>query len=51
LGLAHIFRSLVHYHHHESHGSIQADIIVEKELKVLHLDPQTTKKRLPLDIA
>jgi hypothetical protein len=34
------FRSLVHYHHGRKHGSKQADVVLEKELRVLHLDLQ-----------
>ena len=34
------FRGLVHYHH----GSIQADMVLEKELSVLHLDLQAAGK-------
>jgi hypothetical protein len=36
LGLAYSFRGSVHYHH----GSVEADLVLEKELRVLHLDPQ-----------
>ena len=39
-GLAHDFIGLVHYHHGRKHGSMQADTVLEKELKILHLDPQ-----------
>jgi hypothetical protein len=39
LGLAYSFRGLVHYHHGGKHGSIQAVMVQEKELRVLHLDP------------
>lgn len=39
-GLAHRLRDLVHYHHGGWHGSFQADVVLEKELGVLHLDPQ-----------
>ena len=35
LGLAFNFRGLVHY----AHGSVKADMVLEKELRVLHLDP------------
>jgi hypothetical protein len=38
LGLAYSFRGLVRYHHGGKHGSIQADLVLEKELRVLHLD-------------
>lgn len=31
-------RGLVHYHHGWKHGGTQADMIVERELRVLHLD-------------
>ena len=40
LGLAYIFRDLVHYHH----GSMQADMVLEKELRVLHLDLQAAEQ-------
>ena len=40
LGLAYSFRGSVHYHHGRKHGSMQADMVLEKELRVLHLDPQ-----------
>jgi hypothetical protein len=32
--------ALVHYHHGEKHGSMQAGMALEKELTDLHLDPQ-----------
>ncbi|KAL6050108.1 hypothetical protein STEG23_036851, partial [Scotinomys teguina] len=31
------FRSSVHYHHGREHGNVQADMVLEKELRVLHL--------------
>jgi hypothetical protein len=31
------FRGLVHYHHGRKHGSVQADMVLEKELRVLYL--------------
>ena len=40
LGLAYSFRGSVYYHHGGKHGSMQADMVLEKELRVLHLDPQ-----------
>ena len=43
LELAYRFRGLVHYHHSRKHGSIQADMVLEKELRVLHLDPQAAE--------
>ena len=35
LGLAHNFRGVVHYCHGRNHGSMQADVVLEKELRVL----------------
>ena len=32
------------YYHVEKHGSIQADTLLEKELRVLHLDPKVGKE-------
>jgi hypothetical protein len=32
------FRGSVHYHHGGKHGSIQAGMVLEEELRVLHLD-------------
>ena len=40
LGLAYSFRGLALYHHGRKLGSIQADMMLEKELSVLHLDLQ-----------
>jgi hypothetical protein len=40
LGQAYNFKVSVHYNGRK-HGSIQADIVLEKELRVLHLDPKT----------
>lgn len=37
------FRYLVHYHYGGKHGSVQADMVLEKELTLLYLDPQATK--------
>ena len=37
---------LVHYHHGGKHGSMQADMVLEKELRVLHLDLKATRRRL-----
>jgi hypothetical protein len=45
LGLAYRFRGSVHYHYGGKHGSIQAGMVLEKELRVvLHLDPKATKR-------
>jgi hypothetical protein len=35
--LAYRFRGLVHYCHGIEHGSTQADMVLEKELRLLHL--------------
>ena len=40
LKLSYRFRGLVHYHHDRKHGNMQADMLVEKEGRVLHLDWQ-----------
>jgi hypothetical protein len=37
----------VHYHHGRRHGSTQADTVLEKEMRVLHLD-QKAARRLTL---
>ena len=34
------FRGLVHYHSDRKHGGIQANMALEKEPRVLHLDQQ-----------
>jgi hypothetical protein len=41
--LAYSFRGIVYYHHGRKHGSMQADMVLEKELRVLHLDLQTAE--------
>jgi hypothetical protein len=38
IGAALQFRGWVHYHHGGKYGSMQADMLLEKELRVLHLD-------------
>ena len=37
------FRGSVHYHHVGKHDSVQADVVLEKELRVLHWDPQAAE--------
>jgi hypothetical protein len=44
LGLAYSFRGLVHYHHGRIHGGMQADMVLERELKVLYLEPQAARR-------
>jgi hypothetical protein len=43
LVLPYSFRGLVHYHGRK-YGSIQADIVLEKEQRVLHLDPKASRR-------
>ena len=45
---AYRFRGSVHFHHGRKHGSVQADTALEKELRVLHLDPTAARRRLSL---
>jgi hypothetical protein len=40
LGLVYSFRDLILYHHGGKHGGMYADMVLEKELRVLFLDPQ-----------
>ena len=40
LELAYSFRGSVHYHHDGKHGSVHADMVLEKELRVLYLHPK-----------
>jgi hypothetical protein len=35
---------LVHYYHNRKHGSLQADMVLEKELRVMHLDLKATRR-------
>ena len=44
MGLPYRFRGLVYYQHGRKHGSTQADMVLEKELRILHLDLQATGK-------
>jgi hypothetical protein len=50
-GLAYSFRSLVHYHYSQKHSSMQADMVLEKELRVLHLNPKAAGGHSPLQVA
>jgi hypothetical protein len=43
LELAYNFRGSVHYHHGRKHGTMKADMVLQKELRVLHLDPQAAE--------
>jgi hypothetical protein len=40
--LVYSFRGSVHYHHGRKHGSVQADMMLEK-LRVLELYPKATE--------
>jgi hypothetical protein len=42
LGLAYSFRDSVYHHHGGKQGSIQAGMVLEKELRVLHLPSSET---------
>lgn len=44
LGLAGWFRGLVHYSCGGKHGGTQADLVLEKELRVLHTYQQAAGK-------
>jgi hypothetical protein len=45
LELAYRLVGSVHYHHDRKHGSVQADMVLEKELKSLHLDLKAANRR------
>lgn len=40
LGLTYSFTEFIHYHHGTKHGNFQADMVVEKKLRILYLDLQ-----------
>ena len=44
LGFAYNFRSLDHYCHGGEYGIMQADMVLENEVRVLHLDPQAAER-------
>jgi hypothetical protein len=46
LGLAYRFRGSVHYHHSKKNVSVQADTVLEKELRVLYLVLKATRRKL-----
>jgi hypothetical protein len=46
LGLAYNFRVSACYQYGRKHGSMQVDKVLEKELRVLHLDPQAARRGL-----
>ena len=45
-GLVYSFKGLVHYHQYTEHGVMQADMVLGKELRVLHLDLKATGSEL-----
>ena len=36
---------LITYHYGKKYGGMQADIMLEQEVRVLHLDPKATRKQ------
>ena len=47
MGLAYSFKGLVHYCHGAKRGGMQAEMVLEEELRVLYLSPQAVGKRMP----
>ena len=43
LGLAYNFSCLVLFYHGGKYGSVQADMVLERKLRTLHMDPQARK--------
>jgi hypothetical protein len=43
LVLVYRFRGLVHCRHGGKHGSMQVDVVLKKELRVLHLEERDTR--------
>jgi hypothetical protein len=50
LWVAYRFSGSIHYHHGGKHGSMQADLVPEEELRVLHLEPQTPEHGSPQNL-
>jgi hypothetical protein len=46
VGLAYSFRDSVHDHHGRKHSGRQADTVLEKELRVLHLEWKAVRQRM-----
>jgi hypothetical protein len=40
------FRGSVHYYQDRKHGSVQADMVLEKELRVPHLNQKAARRKL-----
>jgi hypothetical protein len=51
LGLAYNFRGLVHYHHGKQHGTMQVDMVLEKELRILQFDQKAAGDCAMLGVA
>jgi hypothetical protein len=51
LRLSYSFISLAHCHHGRKHGSMQTDMALEKEVKVLHLDLKAAKMMVLITLA
>jgi hypothetical protein len=46
LELAYRFRDSVYYHQGGKHGNILSDMVLEDELRVLHLHPKAARRRM-----
>ena len=44
IGVGFQFKGIVYCHHGGKHGSMQAGMLLEKELRVLRLDPQAREE-------
>jgi hypothetical protein len=44
LGLIYRFRGSAHCHHGRKHGFMQVDMALERELRVLYLDPTAVRR-------
>jgi hypothetical protein len=42
------FGGAVYHHHGRKHGDVHANMVLEKELRVLHLDPMATRRSVSL---
>jgi len=45
LGLAYTFRGSSDFPHSRKHGRMQIDVVIEKKLRVLYLDPKVARKK------
>jgi hypothetical protein len=44
--MAYRFRGSIHYHHGRKCGSVQADRVMEKELRILRLDLKVVRRKI-----